>query len=138
MTLLKIVNDILEVGRRQPNINYVGNGDVYTLNSMSNVEYGVFYVTQSNHSISEDTVTYNLTLYYIDRVLNDKSNTLQVQSQGILVLNNIINQYNQIADVEIDYNINFTTFTHKFVDDCAGVFCNVKITTNNEIGICNY
>lgn len=138
MTLYKIVNDILDIAKRQPNINYANSGDVYALNSMSNVEYGVFYVTQSNHSISEDTVTYNLTLYYIDRVLNDKSNTLQVQSQGMLVLNNIINQYNQIADVEIDYNINFTTFTHRFVDDCAGVFCNVKITTNNEIGICNY
>lgn len=138
MTLYKIVNDILEVGRKQPNINYVGNGDVYTLNSMSNTEYGVFFVTQSNHSISEDTVSYNLTLYYIDRLLNDGSNTLQVQSQGMLVLNNIINEYNQTADVEIQYDINFTTFTHRFTDECAGVFCNVKIITNNELGICSY
>lgn len=138
MTLYKIVNDILDIAKRQHNINYVCEGDVYALNTKSNIDYGVFYITQSSHSISEDTVSYNLTLYYIDRLLNDGSNTLQVQSQGMLVLNNIINEYSQTADVEIQYDINFTTFTHRFTDNCAGVFCNVKIITNNELGICNY
>ena len=138
MTLYKIVNDILDIAKRQPNINYVDEGDIYSLNSKSNIDYGVFYITQSNHSISEDTVTYNLTLYYIDRLFNDGSNTLQIQSQGLLILNNIINEYSQTADVEIKYDINFTTFTHRFADECAGVFCNVKIITNNELGICNY
>ena len=91
MTLYEIVNEFLNIAKQQPNINYTGEGDIYQLNSLPNIDYSVFYVTQTNHSQNENTVSYTLTLYYIDRLLQDASNRLQIQSQGILVLNNIIN-----------------------------------------------
>ena len=139
MTLHEIVNQILEIAQQQPNINYVGEGDIYELNKLPNINYGVFFVTQTNHTVNEDTIEYNLTLFYIDRLLPDGSNTLQIQSQSMLVLNNIINIFNQLnPDVSIEGTINFTTFTHRFADNCGGSFCNVTITTDNQIGICAY
>ncbi len=139
MTLLDTINNLLDIARKQPNINHVGNGDVYSLNSLPNINYGVFFITQQNHSINDDITTYNLTLYYIDRLLSDNSNTLQIQSQGIMILANIINIFNNSnLDADIEYDINFTTFTHRFQDDCGGVFANVRITTNNGLGTCSY
>lgn len=137
MTLQRIINEILGIAKKQPNINHVGCGDIYSLNTLPNIDYSVFYITQTNHTQNQNTVTYNLVLYYVDRLVNN--NTLQVQSQGMLVLNNIINILNNSLDeVEVDYNINYTTFTHRFADDCAGVFANLKITADAELGICGY
>lgn len=137
MTLIEIVNEFEKIARKQPNINYVGNGDIYSLNGLPNIDYSVFFITQSEHQQSENTVTYNLTLYYVDRVIKDGDNTLSVQSTGMMVLANIINIFNQLnPDVEVDYDINYTTFTHKFTDDCAGVFCSVSITADADLGIC--
>lgn len=139
MTLYEIVNEFLDIARKQPNIGYVNCGDIYSINSIPNLDYSVFFVTQTNHTVNEDTIEYNLTLFYVDRLLPDGSNTLQIQSQSMLVLNNIINIFNQLnPDVSIEGGINFTTFTHRFTDDCGGSFCNVTITTDNEIGTCGY
>ena len=139
MTLIEIVKAFENIAKKQPNINYVGNGDIYSLNSLPNIDYSVFFITQTEHQQSENTIKYNLILYYVDRLLKDGDNTLNVQSTGILQLQNIINIFNQLNDeVEIDYDINYTTFTHRFTDDCAGVFCSVSITADADTGICGY
>ena len=137
MTLQDIVYKILNIAKQQPNINYVGEGDIYELNSMPNIDYSVFFITQTNHRTSYDTATYNLVLYYIDRLTNNGSNRLQIQSQGIQELNNILNITVDELDVDIE-DITYTTFTHKFTDNCAGVFTNVAITTKNNLGGCYY
>lgn len=139
MTLYDIISKFLNIAKKQPNINYVGEGDIYQLNSLPGIDYGVFWITQTDHNQDEDTITYNLTLYYVDRLLNDGSNRLQVQSTGIVMLGNIINNFNeQNTDVEIMYDISYSTFTHRFTDDCAGVFAQVSIKVDNNIGLCNY
>lgn len=136
MTLYNIVEKLKNIAITKPNINYVGEGDIYDLNSLPNIDYGVFYITQSNHSQSQDTTTYNLTLYYIDRIFQDKSNTLNVQSTGIQVLTTIVNTFEYSTEVVVNYDMDYTTFTHKFSDLCAGVYCNLSISVDNELGIC--
>lgn len=136
MTLIEIVKAFEKIAKKIPNINYIGEGDIFFLNSLPNIDYSVFFITQYEHQQMENTMVYNLVLYYIDRV---DDNTLAVQSNGILTLSNIINHFEQeYSDIEVDYDINYTTFTHKFTDDCAGVYCNVKITADADLGICGY
>lgn len=138
MTLFEICRAIEDIAISKPNINHVGNGDIYDLNSKPNLKYGVFYITQTNHIISEDTTQFQLTLYYIDRLFQDNSNTLEIHSTGIQMLTNIINTFNyKYPDVNVEYDVNCTTFIHKFSDYCAGVFAGVTITVDNEIGICD-
>ena len=139
MTLKDIIHELEYIAKCQPNINYVGNGDIYVLNSLPDITYSVFFITQTNHSQSEDTITYNLVLYYIDRIFQDNSNALEVQSNAIIEIGNIINIFNENnPSCQIDYDIVYNTFYHKFQDYCAGVWANVKITTNNELGVCGY
>lgn len=139
MTLLEVVNSFLNIAKNVPNINYVGTGDIYTLNTLPNVNYGVFYVTQVSHQQSENTIKYNLTLYYVDRLKTDESNKLQIQSAGIVALGNIINLFSmKNEEVDVEYDIQYTTFLQRFADSCAGVFCNVTITTENNVGLCGF
>lgn len=137
MTLYDIVTTLINIAKKQPNINYTGEGDIYILNSLPNIDYSVFYITQNNHTQREDTVNYNLTLFYIDRVNSNGNNVLQIQSTGMLALNNIINNFNNLYDVEVG-DIDYTTFVHRFQDDCAGVYANTTITADAELGLCGF
>lgn len=138
MTLKELIEKIKTIARKQHNIGYVGEGDIYTLNSMPNIDYSVIFITQQNHSITADLCEYNINLFYVDRLFGDDGNRLDIQSHGITVITNIINQLTSTIDVDVEYPVSFTTFTQRFSDECAGVFATLKITTDNEIGMCSY
>lgn len=138
MTLKECINKFLKIAKKQPNINFVGEGDIYSLNSLPNLEYSVFFITQQQHNQSEDVISYNLILYYVDRLTETGDNTLDIQSNGIIMLSNIINTFINENDADISYDITYQTFTHKFSDACAGVYANVKIDVANNIGLCNF
>lgn len=139
MTLSEVINSLLKIAEKVPNINYVGQGDIYSLNTLPNIDYGVFFITQSQHQQQEDTIRYNLTLFYVDRLKADGSNKLQIQSNGITALGNIINVFSlKNDDVEIQYDIQYTTFLQRFADECSGVYCNLSIVTDNNMGVCGY
>ena len=138
MTLFEIINKLKSIAINKPNINYVGDGDVYTLNSLPNIDYSVFFITQNDHSIYSDTITYNLNLFYIDRISDSEDNTLNIQSDGMLQLTNIINTLIFSEDVDVDGDITFVPFIQRFADQCAGIYCNVRFTVENNLGSCNY
>ena len=138
MTLFELINKLKDIAISKPNINFVGDGDVYTLNSLPNIDYSVFFITQNDHSIYQDTLTYSLNLFYIDRISDSEDNTLNIQSDGMLQLTNIINTLVFSEDVDVDGEISFTPFIQRFADQCAGVYCNVRFTVDNNLGTCNY
>lgn len=138
MTLLEIVKQFEHIASQQPNINYVNNGDIYELNNIPNLDYGVFYITQQKHSGDENNFKYNLTLFYVDRVANDGRNKLAIQSNGITLLTNVINIFLNNNDVELEGDVQLTTFKERFTDDCAGAFAEITVIADNELGICGY
>lgn len=138
MTLFEIINKLKDIAISKPNINFVGDGDVYTLNSIPNIDYSVFFITQNDHSIYQDTITYNLNLFYIDRISDSEDNTLNIQSDGMLQLTNIINTLVFSEDVDVDGDINFVPFIQRFADQCAGVYCTVRFIVDNNLGVCSY
>lgn len=138
MTLFEIINKLKDIAISKPNINYVGDGDVYTLNSLPNIDYSVFFITQNDHSIYQDTITYNLNLFYIDRISDSEDNVLNIQSDGMLQLTNIINTLVFSEDVDVDGDITFVPFIQRFADNCAGIYCTVRFVVDNNLGTCNY
>ena len=138
MTLFEIINKLKDIAINKPNINFVGDGDVYTLNSLPNIDYSVFFITQNDHSIYQDTITYSLNLFYIDRISDSEDNVLNIQSDGMLQLTNIINTLVFSEDVDVDGEISFTPFIQRFADQCAGVYCTVRFIVDNNLGTCNY
>lgn len=138
MTLFELINKLKNIAISKPNINYAGDGDVYSLNSLPNIDYSVFFITQNQHSIYQDTITYNLNLFYIDRISDSEDNTLNIQSDGMLQLTNIINTLVFTEDVDVEGDITFVPFIQRFADQCAGVYCTVRFVCENNIGTCSY
>ena len=129
MTLLELIKAMEVVASKQPSINMVVENDVFRLNNKADARYGVFAFTQGQHSTSIDSnlITYAFTLFYVDRLKNDRSNQIEIQSVGIQTLDNIIRAMDEIG-IYTETSYSFQVFNQRFTDECAGVFCNVTLS----------
>ena len=129
MTLLQVIKAFEEIASNQPSVNMIVQNDIFRLNACSDAKYGVFGWTQGIHSTGVDanTITYNFTFFYVDRLTEDRSNQIEVQSVGIETLDNIIKAMDA-KGLYVDSNYTMQTFNQRFLDECAGVFCNVSIS----------
>lgn len=128
MTLQQVIKAFEVVASQQPSVNMIVQNDIFRLNSKSNARYGVFGWTQGQHSASTDSdlFTYSFTFIYVDRLKNDRSNEIEVQSVGIQTLDNILRKLEDF-DIFVSSSYSFQTFNQRFLDECAGVFCNVSL-----------
>lgn len=128
MTLLNIVRGFEQIALTHPNIRTAKDGSIYDImNANPAVKYGAFVVTQNTHRQTEKLDYYGFTIFYCDRLVdNMDSNRLQIQSFGKQVLGNIIHSFCSAFDVEVPI-INYTTWTQKFMDECAGVYAQFEL-----------
>ena len=92
MTLRDVILAVEAEAKAQPAVNMIVRDDVFRLNECQTARYGVFSWTQQQHTAPADgdTLRVSLTLYYVDRLNEDASNRLEVQSMAVQVLTNII------------------------------------------------
>lgn len=129
MTLKELIKTMEIVASHQPSINMVVENDVFRLNNKADARYGVFSFVQQQHSTSLDSnfISYAFSLFYVDRLKNDKSNQIEIQSVGIETLDNIIRQLDDLG-IYSEQSYSFQVFNQRFLDECAGVFCNVTFS----------
>lgn len=126
--LTNLKNQIGDIALSQPEVNAYGEGSVYDLlNSGGKIEkYAAVVTTFQSASIVDDNYTATVNLFYIDRLTKfDDNNRLTVQDTAVQTLHNILLQLAEEYDVE---NENYTLFTQKFADNCAGAYATLKIT----------
>ena len=128
MTLQEVIKVFEAVASQQPSVNMIVRNDIFRLNSKADAKYGVFGWTQGQHSTSADSsmFTYSFVFFYVDRLKNDKGNEIEVQSVGIQTLDNILRKLEDL-DIFVSSSYSFQTFNQRFLDECAGVFCNVSL-----------
>lgn len=128
MTLLEIIKHIQDIAKvNHTNSSFVG--DIYELNQRQDIEYPAFVVTQGTHQTNneEDLDIYNLNLFYVDRLLEDKSNELDVQDWAYNGLSSIIDAL-EVGNIGFQYTASsINTFTERFDSLCAGAFANLQI-----------
>ena len=136
MTLYKLVQDICNLGKAQPNVNFVTQGDIYQLNHNQDVDYPAFVVTQGTHSGSDyDEEQFTLTLFAVDRLVSDKSNEIDVQSWANSVLLSVIKNIGDFFIGTVQSGFKIQTFTEKFDSLCAGAY--VTLAINVDINDCD-
>ena len=134
MTLIEIINALNEISIKQPNINqFIKSGNIYDLNSDRNAKFPVFCVTQGTHgtNIKEGYTTYNLFLYYVDRLKSDETNKLEIQSVALDTLKNIVRILVYKYDIECE-TIDFEVFTERFSELCAGAYATISIISYED------
>jgi len=129
MTLRDTIIQLAQVAARQPSVQMIVENDVYKLNELQNVRYGVFAFTEGRHPVnlesSEDE--YRLTLFYVDRLREDERNRIEIHSTGMQTLANILRTLQDADFVVPSYTVQ--PFDQRFKDNCSGVFAEVILSS---------
>lgn len=137
MNLLQVIRAIEAAAAGQPAVASIVRNDVYRLNSIPTAKYGVFAWLQGEHrsDIDGSLIRYAFTFFYVDRLVDGGRNEVQVQSQGIEVLENIL-QTLAASGIMADEHY-FRSFNERFHDECAGVFCTVGLEVPKD-ALCDF
>lgn len=135
MNVNEIINIIKEVAESLP-IGSVFDGDVYDNWNSAEVKYGSVNIGLQSMDYNGQSITYTFVLYYGDRLLQDKTNTNDIYTDGVRMLQSIINKLSMDKNVIVPDIVTYTPFQQKFMDYLAGVYVQVDLTVESELGLC--
>lgn len=134
VTLNTMINLIKNKCNEIPNVGTVILNDIYELNSIQNVEYSTFVITQQKHLFDVNTrmMHYNFIIFYVDRLTEDKEDEIDVQSMGVQLLKYLVEDIDETTIVGVQSNYTFTTFTERFQSLCAGAYVEVSFDISED------
>ena len=125
MNLLQTIRTIEEVAKGIPNVHTVVSA-FEDLNREDTV-YSAVIIQQQSHTHNDDWMQYNFYIGYADRLVEDGSNELSVQSTAMNTIHSIVRALrNILPSAEISYS-NTNVFTQRFISLCAGAYETVSI-----------
>lgn len=125
MRYFEFLKTIKNISTTHVLVNEYGEGDIYEHLNSGEHKYPCVFLTVTNIQSSVSSTLYNFTLFYTDRLVESGNNRTNIQSTGINVIQQILNRLIQEYPTFEVTDTNFTPFTEKFADMCAGVFCDV-------------
>lgn len=136
MNVRELINKITEVANAQ-HVSSVFDGDVYENWNSTEIKFGSVNIGLQDITYTANLCTYNIILYYGDRLMQDNRNVNNIYSDGVRTLQSIINELNNENNINIGELITYTPFQQKFMDYLAGVYCQIDIETDSELGLCS-
>ena len=136
MNLYDVLNKLSDIANKHKLIGSYHNGDVYRIMNSAKNTYPVVVFTVDKLQDYQDYSTLNAYMYFIDRLTDDEDNKINIQSNGINVINDIVNKLGDIDGISPVTPLQYTFFTEKFGDMCCGVYANVSIQFNNYSNCC--
>ena len=128
MTLYNFIHIIERICLSQKNVRSFGEGDLYSFMASPSIKYSMMYVTQNQHQRQGDFDLYNINLFYMDRNNNvDADNSLEIQSIGKELIDNVIRIFCEDYDAEVNGNIIYQPFTQSHPDLVSGVYATVTL-----------
>lgn len=135
MNFIQILKKLETYSLSLPYVNSTNLGDIYEyLNGKPNVKYASVNIDINQSTRTDNLISYSVYLYYIDRLVEDKSNWKEVKTTTEQVLNSIVNYAAEIGDVNDGWTINY--FEQQFADYCAGGYVQFNLEVPNEMGDC--
>lgn len=142
MNLAQVVQYIKNIALEHPLVKSFYEGDPTVYLNSKEIKYGAFILTQQsfNNVVKESNIKkYTFDCTYADRLTEDGSNKLVVQTDGINVIHEVFNYIkNNSETCNVPLPISFSTFEQKFVDSLAGSFATVTLEVEDETGDCDF
>ena len=110
--------------------------DVYTIWNTAEVKYGSFVANIKNVRRIDNLRSYNIILYYGDRLLQDGSNRLGIWDDATNTLQAVINAIEDLEEVNSVGEYTIELFEQKFSDMLAGGYVQLDIEVVDQLGQC--
>ena len=135
MNFIQLLKKLEAYSLSLPYVNSTNLGDIYEyLNGSPNVKYASVNIDINQSTRNDNLITYSVYLYYVDRLVEDKSNWIEVKTTAEQVLNSIVNYAAEIGDVDDGWTIHY--FEQQFADYCAGGYVQFNLEVPNILGDC--
>lgn len=137
MNLKVLLKNIGELAIAQKLVNYSAAGTSLAQINGTEVEWYALLFTSptGTHIVQDDTTRYELTLYFVSRLLQDYSNDIDLYSSAIENLKNIIKGIRSlpgVVGVEDGYTVRNFADTEKFNDSLAGAYATIRVQAIND------
>lgn len=133
MNYTTLLKHIQEAALSCPNVNSFYSGEVYE-DWAKTTKYSSVVCSLENITRNETTITYNVIIYYGDRLLQNDTNTIALYDDGVAIIQHILD----IIPEEVTYTapIIFTPFAQQFMDYIGGVYARISFTV--PYSLCNF
>ena len=130
MMNVNILNNLIKgISEQIPLVNSYYTVSPYDSWNVQEVKYGSvsFVITKVN--TRETTTTYDATIYYADRLVEDNSNRDSVHSDAATVIQTIVGALNNADEyLNVSYPVAITLFEQDFADKLAGGYAQMSIS----------
>lgn len=136
MNIREFSNAVGLIALNYPTVQEYSEGDIYNYLNTGEHKYPCIFLTIESVEEGEiNSQTLSGSLFYVDRLLNDSSNRLMVQTAAISTLQILTGKIADNISGEMEVGM-YQPFTEKFADWCAGAFCEFSFTyiTGSECG----
>lgn len=131
MLNVNILNELIKgITEQIPLVQSYYTTSPYECWNVEEVKYGSvsFVITRVN--TRESTTTYDATIYYADRLLEDNANRDSVHSDAATVIQTIVGALNTADDMlTVSYPVAITLFEQSFEDRLAGGYAQMSVST---------
>lgn len=139
MNKIELNKYIESISSQIPLIHSFYTDDVYEVWNSEEVRYGSLSFCITSSSVNDSTTVWNATVYYADRLLEDKSNRDAIQTDSINIITSIMNAVAMDEDiVSINYPTQIELFEQRFADYLSGGYAVMQIETQNSVSKCNF
>lgn len=106
-----------------------------SLNSGNDIDYAAFGILTPSVTVGKLTEI-TLTMFYIDRLTDDRTNMVEIQTAGIQTLTEITNALKTHENVLKISGLNIRLINEGFANNDAGCFAEITITVQSLQGRC--
>lgn len=137
MTLKNLLISISELAIREKIIySSMAGTSLYTINPKNIEGYPVLFSSPTgDHLVEQYTTTFNVSLFYFDRLSNGDENDIDIYSAAVEQLKTLIRKIESlegVLKVEDGYRITNFADTESFDDRLCGAYATINIVTDNK------
>lgn len=139
MSIKEFLEKVKTIADNHTMVNFASIDDVYEIWQGASPKYAAVNISLENVQYSEEyNMNYlNLIIYYGDRLMQDKSNMVDIHNDSVRTLQSIINNVFKIKDVgSIDEYI-IELWNQQFNDYLAGGYVRLRIGLIGEMDDCS-
>lgn len=139
MSIKYFLTRIKEIANNNTMVNFASIDDVYEIWQGGEIKYAAVNIALENIQYSEENnMNYlNMIIYYGDRLMQDKSNMVDIHNDSVRTLQSIINQIFKIEDVGSIDDYIIELWNQQFSDYLAGGYVRLRIGIIGEMDSCS-
>lgn len=144
LTLNQLVGAFQQIAYNHAQIQDFGEGEAYDISPRLNPTYPLLWITHLNSSFGLQDITHYFRVYVMDLVDPDLLNMLEVKSDVLTILWDVIFLLRDLYDLEVTTAATTNTirstaqdFEESFDDRVTGSYIDIGILTPMQYGYCD-